>query len=200
MLGINDKDYSITFGLYFSVEWTEPRLNLSNELWGKDMVVKEDDLVPGEISQDYLEVIKSSFICSKSWVDQKLVDSQYFYLQPENIQNYWCSVQACWVVDRLQEEGVLQPGHQHHLHLPNVVWFLPLGHPEVQIPGFSLNSWQKIVRILAGRKLLLWHESYGLWCVDLRLHPADAIHHLGLWDCHQEPQETGQGIWGWCSW
>ena len=66
MLGINDKDYSITFGLYFSVEWTEPRLNLSNELWGKDMVVKEDDLVPGDIIQDYLEVIKTYLICSKS--------------------------------------------------------------------------------------------------------------------------------------
>ena len=48
MLGINDKDYSITFGLYFSVEWMEPRLNLSNELWGEDNVAKEDDLVPGE--------------------------------------------------------------------------------------------------------------------------------------------------------
>ena len=29
VLAINDKDYSITFGLYFSVEWLEPRLNLS---------------------------------------------------------------------------------------------------------------------------------------------------------------------------
>ena len=25
VLSINDKDYSITFGLYFSVEWVEPR-------------------------------------------------------------------------------------------------------------------------------------------------------------------------------
>jgi hypothetical protein len=44
VLAINDKDYSITFGLYFSVEWVEPRLNLSTELWGKE----DDDLVPGE--------------------------------------------------------------------------------------------------------------------------------------------------------
>ena len=47
VLGINDKDYSITFGLYFSVEWSEPRLNLSKELWGEDNVTSEDELVPG---------------------------------------------------------------------------------------------------------------------------------------------------------
>ena len=29
VLRISDKDYSVTFGLYFSVEWLEPRLNLS---------------------------------------------------------------------------------------------------------------------------------------------------------------------------
>jgi len=34
VLSINDKDYSITFGLYFSVEWVEPRLNLSQDVWG----------------------------------------------------------------------------------------------------------------------------------------------------------------------
>ena len=49
MLAISDKDYSITFGLYFSVEWVEPRLNLSLELWGKENVVSEEDLVPGEL-------------------------------------------------------------------------------------------------------------------------------------------------------
>ena len=49
VLAINDKDYSITFGLYFSVEWVEPRLNLSTELWGRDVVGEDDDLVPGEI-------------------------------------------------------------------------------------------------------------------------------------------------------
>ena len=30
VLRISDKDYSITFGLYFSVEWLEPRMNLRN--------------------------------------------------------------------------------------------------------------------------------------------------------------------------
>ena len=49
MLAINDKDYSITFGLYFSVEWLEPRLNLSMELWGEENVAGEDVLLPGEI-------------------------------------------------------------------------------------------------------------------------------------------------------
>ena len=28
VLAINDKDYTITFALYFSAEWMEPRLNL----------------------------------------------------------------------------------------------------------------------------------------------------------------------------
>lgn len=57
VLSINDKDYSITFGLYFSVEWMEPRLNLSKELWGEENVAGEDDLVPVN-----LELIKSLWI------------------------------------------------------------------------------------------------------------------------------------------
>ena len=51
MLSINDKDYSITFGLYFSVEWVEPRLNLSSDVWG----YSGDSLVPGEWSQGELD-------------------------------------------------------------------------------------------------------------------------------------------------
>ena len=47
MLSINDKDYSITFGLYFSVEWVEPRLNLSQDVWGAGSGVG-DTLVPGQ--------------------------------------------------------------------------------------------------------------------------------------------------------
>ena len=55
MLGINDKDYSITFGLYFSAEWVEPRLNLSTELWGEESGAGEEELVPGDfISQQEL--------------------------------------------------------------------------------------------------------------------------------------------------
>ena len=45
-MSINDKDYSITFGLYFSVEWVEPRLNLSQDVWGAGSGVG-DTLVPG---------------------------------------------------------------------------------------------------------------------------------------------------------
>ena len=45
VLRISDKDYSITFGLYFSVEWFEPRLNLSRELWGSDRA--DTELIPG---------------------------------------------------------------------------------------------------------------------------------------------------------
>ena len=51
VLGINDKDYSITFGLYFSAEWFEPRLNLSTELWGEENVTSQHDLVPGDIAK-----------------------------------------------------------------------------------------------------------------------------------------------------
>ena len=45
VLSINDKDYSITFGLYFSVEWVEPRLNLSHDVWGGSEYT--ESLVPG---------------------------------------------------------------------------------------------------------------------------------------------------------
>jgi hypothetical protein len=56
VLGINDKDYSITFGLYFSAEWLEPRLNLSTELWGDENVTSQHDLVPGVIAKTNLKV------------------------------------------------------------------------------------------------------------------------------------------------
>jgi len=46
VLRISDKDYSITFGLYFSVEWLEPRLNLSKELWGDESVASDQELIP----------------------------------------------------------------------------------------------------------------------------------------------------------
>ena len=57
MLGINDKDYSITFGLYFSAEWVEPRLNLSTELWGEGNVAAETDLVPGDASATHFKLL-----------------------------------------------------------------------------------------------------------------------------------------------
>ena len=48
VLRISDKDYSVTFGLYFSVEWFEPRLNLSSDLWGEGRVASDKELIPGE--------------------------------------------------------------------------------------------------------------------------------------------------------
>ena len=48
MLKIDDKDYSITFSLYFNVQWSEPRLNLSREfLDTENITAEEDQLVPG---------------------------------------------------------------------------------------------------------------------------------------------------------
>ena len=44
VLKINDKDYSITFSLYFSVEWFEPRLNISKLAWDSH----SQELLPGE--------------------------------------------------------------------------------------------------------------------------------------------------------
>ena len=32
---------------FTSVEWFEPRLNLSQDLWGPGMVINDEDLVPG---------------------------------------------------------------------------------------------------------------------------------------------------------
>ena len=49
VLRISDKDYSVTFGLYFSVEWFEPRLNLSRDLWGEGRVASDTELIPGEL-------------------------------------------------------------------------------------------------------------------------------------------------------
>ena len=49
VLKIDDKDYSITFSLYFNVQWSEPRLNLSREFLDTENVTSDDDhLVPGK--------------------------------------------------------------------------------------------------------------------------------------------------------
>lgn len=57
VLRISDKDYSITFGLYFSVEWLEPRMNLSKELWGEGNIASETELIPGnKVSHDNNEM------------------------------------------------------------------------------------------------------------------------------------------------
>ena len=49
VLRIDDKDYSITFSLYFNVQWSEPRLNLSREfLDTENITAEEDQLVPGK--------------------------------------------------------------------------------------------------------------------------------------------------------
>ena len=48
VLKIDDKDYSITFSLYFNVQWSEPRLNLSREFMdSENLTSEEDQLVPG---------------------------------------------------------------------------------------------------------------------------------------------------------
>lgn len=48
VLKIDDKDYSITFSLYFNVQWSEPRLNLSQEFFNSENISSEDHLVPGK--------------------------------------------------------------------------------------------------------------------------------------------------------
>ena len=56
VLKIDDKDYSITFSLYFNVQWSEPRLNLSREFMDSENITSEEDqLVPGKpsISTNY---------------------------------------------------------------------------------------------------------------------------------------------------
>ena len=50
VLKIDDKDYSITFSLYFNVQWNEPRLNLSADFFSSENITSDDHLVPGEIS------------------------------------------------------------------------------------------------------------------------------------------------------
>lgn len=46
VLKIDDKDYSITFSLYFNVQWSEPRLNLSVDFFNSENITSEDHLVP----------------------------------------------------------------------------------------------------------------------------------------------------------
>ena len=47
VLKIDDKDYSITFSLYFNVQWSEPRLNLSQEFFNSENITTDEQLVPG---------------------------------------------------------------------------------------------------------------------------------------------------------
>ncbi|TRY81129.1 hypothetical protein TCAL_14453 [Tigriopus californicus] len=54
VLKIDDKDYSITFSLYFNVQWSEPRLNLSVDFFNSENITSEDHLVPAmQASQRY---------------------------------------------------------------------------------------------------------------------------------------------------
>ena len=48
VLKIDDKDYSITFSLYFNVLWSEPRLNLSQEFFNSENITGDEQLVPGK--------------------------------------------------------------------------------------------------------------------------------------------------------
>jgi len=56
VLKIDDKDYAITFSLYFSVEWVEPRLRLAPHLWDLQNSTATD-LVPVN-----LELINSLWV------------------------------------------------------------------------------------------------------------------------------------------
>ena len=98
VLAINDKDYSITFGLYFSVEWMEPRLNLSKDLWSESNVLSEMELVPGFRSFISGIYFKVAFL-SQFGIDTESVAAKYIYLQFEIIQNYRCSVKVGWTLD-----------------------------------------------------------------------------------------------------
>ena len=57
VLAINDKDYSITFGLYFSVEWLEPRLNLSSDVWSNTSRASDLELIPGNQPESFRNIL-----------------------------------------------------------------------------------------------------------------------------------------------
>ena len=71
VLKIDDKDYSITFSLYFNVQWSEPRLNLSTEFFDTENVTGEEQLVPGRTSADFLQKV-----FPKVCVEKKLLRRQ----------------------------------------------------------------------------------------------------------------------------
>ena len=60
MLKIDDKDYSITFSLYFNVQWSEPRLNLSQEFFNSENITGDEQLVPGKY-QGHISVLDKVF-------------------------------------------------------------------------------------------------------------------------------------------
>ena len=79
VLKIDDKDYSITFSLYFNVQWSEPRLNLSREFMDtENITAEEDQLVPGIIStwtnKQFLTVHKLK------WYAEKIYYIIYIYI------------------------------------------------------------------------------------------------------------------------
>ena len=45
---LTNSHFFLTVCLLFSVEWFEPRLNLSQDLWGPGNVASQEDLVPGK--------------------------------------------------------------------------------------------------------------------------------------------------------
>ena len=71
VLGIDDKDYSINFGLYFRAEWFEPRLNLSTELWEEENVATETDVVPGDASATDLKLHDLQSFWNFVWIQEQ---------------------------------------------------------------------------------------------------------------------------------
>ena len=66
VLKIDDKDYSITFSLYFNVQWSEPRLNLSKTFFNSENITSDDHLVPGrkKLSASTLNSVKCT-VCTE---------------------------------------------------------------------------------------------------------------------------------------
>ena len=48
LTGLCQKEPFSTFSLYFNVQWSEPRLNLSGEFFSSENITSDDHLVPGE--------------------------------------------------------------------------------------------------------------------------------------------------------
>ena len=92
VLSINDKDYSITFGLYFSVEWLEPRLNLSKDLWSEGNRTTEMELVPGTFWKQNLWLILSENFLNYfiNWQSFWLHSSNYYFFISKEPQCF------CW--------------------------------------------------------------------------------------------------------
>ena len=68
------------------------------------------------------------FSCSQLGANQQSLGSQHLHLQSQDVQGGRGAVEARGAVGVARKRHLVLAGHAHHVHLPDALRFLPVGH------------------------------------------------------------------------